>query len=108
MKERNMSYKLKKTPGMMDETPAVLAETLRRCDGSNPVTTITFKQLPQTLRQLREERLLTQESAADMIGVCARSLSMWETGYRVPQLASLELIANGYGVEIKFVVDAMV
>lgn len=50
------------------------------------------------LRKLRLEKQLTQEQAAEQLGVSAQSVSRWETGATFPDVMLLPQIARLYGV----------
>jgi transcriptional regulator with XRE-family HTH domain len=41
------------------------------------------------LRQLRNEKKLTQEQIAEVLGVSGRTVSRWETGINLPDLSIL-------------------
>lgn len=53
------------------------------------------------LRQLRKERALTQEQLAEQFGVSGRTVSRWENGNNLPDLAVLVELADYYDVEIR-------
>lgn len=57
------------------------------------------------LKQLRKERALTQEQLAAHFGVSGRSVSRWENGNNLPDLATLVELADFYGVEIRALLD---
>lgn len=52
----------------------------------------------KNLRKLRQEKQMTQEQAAEKIGVSAQSVSRWETGATFPDILMLPEIAKLYGV----------
>lgn len=52
----------------------------------------------ENLRKLRLDRKLTQERAAEHLGVSAQAVSRWETGITYPDVLSLPQIAALYGV----------
>ena len=54
--------------------------------------------LALNLRKLRLDRQLTQEQAADKLGVSAQSVSRWETAVSLPDVMLLPDIARLYGV----------
>ena len=57
------------------------------------------------LRQLRKERALTQEQLAEHFGVSGRTVSRWENGNNLPDLALLVELADYYDVEIRELFD---
>ena len=54
--------------------------------------------LANNLRKLRLDKKLTQEQAADKLGVSAQSVSRWETSASYPDVMLLPEIAKLYGV----------
>ena len=54
--------------------------------------------LATNLRKLRLDKHLTQEQAADKLGVSAQSVSRWETAVSLPDVMLLPEIARLYGV----------
>lgn len=54
--------------------------------------------LAHNLRRLRLEKGLTQEQAADCLGVSAQSVSRWETAATLPDVLLLPDIARLYGI----------
>lgn len=54
--------------------------------------------LASNLRKLRLDKHLTQEQAADKLGVSAQSVSRWETAVSLPDVMLLPEIAKLYGV----------
>ena len=57
------------------------------------------------LRDLRNEKNLTQEELAEKFGVSSRSVSRWENGNTMPELGILVELADFYGVDIKEIID---
>ena len=53
------------------------------------------------LKTLRKERALTQEQLAERFGVSGRTVSRWENGNNLPDLAVLVELADYYDVEIR-------
>lgn len=49
-----------------------------------------------TLKQLRVGQLLSQEKAAERIGVSRVTVSMWETGKKTPRLCNLQRMCEVY------------
>ena len=57
------------------------------------------------LRDLRKEKGQTQEEIAERFGVSSKSVSRWETGKSLPDLANLVELADYYEVDIKEIID---
>ena len=57
------------------------------------------------LKALRKEKNLTQEQAAEQLGVSNRTVSRWETGTNMPDISLLQEIAGLYGVSIPELID---
>jgi transcriptional regulator with XRE-family HTH domain len=57
------------------------------------------------LKQLRNEKRITQEQLAEVLGVSGRTVSRWETGSNLPDLSILVQISEYYGVEIKEILN---
>ena len=53
-----------------------------------------------TIRQLRERRKLTQAELAEKIGVSSKTISKWETGKGLPDIALLEPLARSLGISV--------
>lgn len=53
-----------------------------------------------TYKEAREKAGLTQEEAAEKIGVSRASIWLWETGRGSPLIASLSKMSAAYGVPI--------
>ena len=53
------------------------------------------------LKQLREERLLTQEELAELAGITPLTISRWENGKRKPRFKSIRKIAKALKVDPK-------
>ena len=53
------------------------------------------------LRELRKEKNLTQEQLAEVLGVSGRTVSRWETGSNMPDLAIMIELADYYDIDIK-------
>ena len=48
-----------------------------------------MKSIGETIRNLRRERDITQESLASMLGVTSQSVSQWENGRTLPDISLL-------------------
>lgn len=57
------------------------------------------------LKELRKERGLTQEQAAEELFVSAKTVSRWETGATIPDLETLLKLAEYYKVEIRDLIE---
>ena len=57
------------------------------------------------LRDLRKEKGQTQEEIAEKFGISSKSVSRWETGKSLPDLAILVELADYYEVDIKEIID---
>lgn len=58
------------------------------------------KKIGSFFKELRNEKLLTQEQLAEHFGVAARTISRWETGNNMPDLDILIEMADYYDVEL--------
>lgn len=54
----------------------------------------------ERLAQLREQHSLTQEQAAQRVGVTHRQWQRWEAGESVPYPRNLDLIASKFGITV--------
>ena len=63
------------------------------------------KKIGAFLKELRRERDLTQEQLAEELGVSARTVSRWETGSNMPDLAVLVELTEYYEVDLKEILD---
>lgn len=52
------------------------------------------------IRQLREERKLTQAELAEKIGVSSKTVSKWETAKGLPDISLLQPLAQALGVSL--------
>lgn len=59
------------------------------------------KEIGRFLKELRNEKEITQEQLAEILGVSGRTVSRWETGTNLPDLSILVQISEFYDVEIK-------
>ena len=58
------------------------------------------KTFSQNLKRFRIAKNLTQEQAADVLGVSAQTISRWECNITLPDVGTLPQIARLYGVTI--------
>ena len=56
----------------------------------------------QRLKELRQEKSLSQAQLAEALEVSQRSISSWETGFRQPDFATLEKIAKYFDVSADY------
>lgn len=63
------------------------------------------KKIGRFLKELRNEKGITQEQAANEFGVAQRTVSRWETGSNVPDLSILVELADFYDVDIREVIN---
>ena len=52
------------------------------------------------LKELRQEKKMTQEQLAEQMGVSRRTVSRWETGSNLPDLSVLVELADFYDVDL--------
>ena len=57
------------------------------------------------LKQLRNEKKLTQEQLAEKFQITSRTVSRWETGSNMPDLSLLVELADFYNVDIRKIID---
>lgn len=53
-----------------------------------------------TIRQLRENRNLTQAELAEQIGVSSKTISKWETAKGLPDISLLQPLAQALGISV--------
>lgn len=63
------------------------------------------KEIGDFLKQLRNEKGITQEQLSEILGVSGRTVSRWETGTNLPDLSILVQISEYYDVEIKEILN---
>ena len=56
-------------------------------------------------RTLREEKHLTQEQLAEIIGVSNRTVSRWENGRNIPDLSIMMQLSVFYGIRMDEIVN---
>ncbi|SFC36543.1 Transcriptional regulator, contains XRE-family HTH domain [Ruminococcus albus] len=57
------------------------------------------------LKQIRNEKGLSQEKLAEVFGVSSRSVSRWENGRTMPDISIMIELADYYGIDIREVLD---
>lgn len=63
------------------------------------------QKIGQFLKELRNEKKLTQAQLAEMLGVTNRSISRWENGVTMPDFDLLIELAKNYDVEVMEILD---
>ena len=58
------------------------------------------RSMGQTIRRLRIEQNLTQETLAELLGVTSQAISKWENNATMPDIMLLPIIADTLGVTI--------
>lgn len=58
----------------------------------------TTRTMGQTIRRLRMEQNLTQETLADLLGVTSQAVSKWENDVGMPDIAQIVPLAGVFGV----------
>ena len=58
----------------------------------------------ETIKHLRKEKNITQETLADFLGVTNQSISKWERGEAYPDITFLPAIASFFGTSVESVV----
>ena len=53
-----------------------------------------------TIRQLREDRRMTQADLAEKLGVSSKTISKWETGKGLPDITLLQPLAQALGISV--------
>jgi len=74
---------------------------------ANPRNKGTGKGFAQALRQLRQEKGLSQEELADRAGLHRTYISQIERGIKSPSLRSLERIARALDVQLSTLIKKM-
>lgn len=59
----------------------------------------------ELLKRLRKDKGLTQEQLAERFYVSSRTVSRWETGSNMPDVATLIELADFYDVDIREIID---
>ena len=57
------------------------------------------------LKELRNEKKLTQEQLAEHFNVSSRTVSRWETGKNLPDISLLVEIADFYDVDVREIIE---
>lgn len=56
----------------------------------------------ERLKELRKSKRITMETLADKIGVTYNTISMYESGKRMPSRSTSELLADYFNVDIDY------
>lgn len=59
----------------------------------------------QKIRALRQDRKLTQQELAKLVGVTDKAVSTWENGTKTPRMGVIEKLADYFGVSKAYLVD---
>lgn len=59
-----------------------------------------MKEMQNCIRSMRQSRRMTQAELADVLGVQYQTVSKWETGTTVPDVAMLPRIADFFGISL--------
>jgi transcriptional regulator with XRE-family HTH domain len=62
---------------------------------------IDFKLIGEKIKNIRNEKKITQEELAEKFYISSKTVSRWETGSRVPDLTTLVELAEFYEVDIR-------
>ena len=62
------------------------------------------KKIGSFLRELRNEKNLSQEKLAEEFGVTSRSISRWENGNTMPDISIIIELADFYDVDIREII----
>ncbi len=63
------------------------------------------KKIGKFLKELRNEKQLTQEQLAAVFNVSSRTVSRWETGNNLPDISLLVEIADYYDVDVREIIE---
>ena len=63
------------------------------------------KKIGLFLKELRNEKEITQEQAAEHFGVAQRTVSRWETGSNMPDISMLVYLAEFYDVDVREIIE---
>lgn len=61
-----------------------------------------MSKFPETLKNLRHSRQLTQPDLADILGTSRSAVSMYETGKREPDFETMEALADYFNVDMNY------
>lgn len=58
----------------------------------------------QRLKELREEKGVTQQDIGKLVNMSKMAISHWEKGHSEPSIAQLILLSNYFGVTVDYLV----
>lgn len=64
-----------------------------------------MEKIKNKIRELRISKNLTQQQLADELHVTKQAISKWEKGKSVPDISSIELLAEFFGVSVDYLVN---
>ena len=57
------------------------------------------------ISELRREKGFTQKQVAESLGICAKTISKWETGHGFPDVSLITKLSNLFQVDISKLLD---
>ncbi len=63
-----------------------------------------MNKFPQRLKELREEKKLSQTQLAKLTGISQPSITRWENGERVPNIDSIIILCNFFVVSSDYLI----
>ena len=57
------------------------------------------------IAKLRKEANMTQKSVADKLGICAKTVSKWETGHGFPDVSLIAELSKLFGVDVSKLIE---
>ena len=57
------------------------------------------------IAKLRKEKGFTQKDIADKLGICAKTVSKWETGHGFPDISLIAKLSEVFGVDISNLIE---
>lgn len=73
--------------------------------GERRKSSLNQQKIGSFFKELRNEKNLTQEQLAEVFGVSRRTVSRWETGSNMPDLALLVEMADYYDIDLRELLD---
>ena len=70
------------------------------CKISMEVAVMDLSKTGKLIAELRREKGLTQNDVANRLGICAKTVSKWETGCTKPQVDTIKKLAKIFGVSL--------
>lgn len=81
-------------------------EGVRRAEGSMKKAKDDNQNFAKAILNVRRDNKLTQEQFAEKIGVTRQAVSRWEMGISVPNINTITLISEKFGVSIDVILKA--